>query len=110
LWKDQNRQIKRKPETRKGIRSFSGKRKEQQEHELFSKTIQYTKKIKDTKKKKKEDYLLLKNKIIAGWKTTKKKPEKEYEINLKAKHATKLFSATGDRHCWTDSSPLKKNW
>ena len=51
----------------KGTRSFSGKRKEQQEHELRSKTIQYTKtEIKDTKKKKKEDYLLLKNKIIAG--------------------------------------------
>jgi hypothetical protein len=32
-------------------------------------------------------------------KTTNEKPEKEYEINLKAKHATKLFSATGDRHC-----------
>ncbi len=51
----------------KGTRFFSGKRKEQQEHELCSKTIQYTKtEIKDTKKKKKEDYLLLKNKIIAG--------------------------------------------
>ena len=51
----------------KGTRSFSGKRKEQQELESCSKTIQYTKtEIKDTKKKKKEDYLLLKNKINAG--------------------------------------------
>ena len=65
--KDQHSQIKRKSETRKGTRSFSGKRKEQQELESCSKTIQYTKtEIKDTKKKKKEDYLLLKNKIIAG--------------------------------------------
>jgi hypothetical protein len=51
----------------KGIRFFSGKRKEQQEYELCTKTIQYTKtEIKDTKKKKKEDYLLFKNKIITG--------------------------------------------
>ncbi len=51
----------------KGKRSFRGKRKEQQEHELCTRTIQYTKtEIKDTKKKKKENYLLLKNKIIAG--------------------------------------------
>jgi hypothetical protein len=67
LRKDQNRQIKRKPETMKGTRSFCGKRKEQQELESCTKTIQYTKtEIKDTKKKKKENYLLLKNKIIAG--------------------------------------------
>ncbi len=53
----------------KGTRSFSEKRKEQQELESCTKTIQYTKtEIKDTKKKKKkkENYLLLKNKIIAG--------------------------------------------
>jgi len=51
----------------KGTRSFCGKRKEQQEHELCTKTIQYTKtEIKDMKKKKKVDYLLLKNKINAG--------------------------------------------
>jgi hypothetical protein len=34
-------------------------------------------------------------------KTTNEKPEKESKNkkNFKAKHATKLFSATGDRHC-----------
>ena len=37
----------------KGTRSLSGKRKVQQEHELCTKTIQYTKtEIKDIKKKK----------------------------------------------------------
>jgi hypothetical protein len=51
----------------KGTRSFTRKRKEQHEHVLCTKTIVYTKtEIKDTKKKKKEDYLLLKNKIIAS--------------------------------------------
>jgi hypothetical protein len=33
-------------------------------------------------------------------KTTNKKTwKKNHKKNLKAKHATKLFSATGDRHC-----------
>jgi hypothetical protein len=32
-------------------------------------------------------------------KNNKQKPGKRKKKNLKAKHATKLFSATGDRHC-----------